>query len=197
MARLFVGGACNVGKGAICHSVAGTIRSLKQGQVVRVIEDPVERASQEHGFTFDSFVVSRIYVRAPQAGLSMIYRAIDLMSEGEPEDIVLVNESPLAILGYMTFYGFLACVSLKERTKLIEVLINLATLPESRHLFIQPWKSQRPSRLARALNISIMPFISIAGGRGEILPAQDDRNATVKQGALEALNLLGIHGGEA
>lgn len=197
MARLFVGGACNVGKGAVCRSVAGTIRSLKPGQEVRVIEDPVEVASKEHGFTFDNFVASRIYVRAPQAGLSMIYRAIDLMSEGEPEDVILVNESPLAVLGYMTFYGFLACASLKERTKLIEALINLATIPESRHLFIQPWRSQRSSRLARALNISIMPFISIAGGRGEILPAQEDRNATVKQGALEALNLLGIQGGDA
>lgn len=197
MARLFVGGACNVGKGAICRSTAETIRSLKSGRLVRVVEDPVERASQEHGFTFDNFIVSRIYVRAPQVGLSMIYRAIDLMSEGEPEDIILVNESPLAVLGYMTFYGFLACASLKERTKLIEALINLATIPESRHLFIQPWKSQRSSRLARALNISIMPFISIAGGRGEILPAQEDRNATVKQGALVALNLLGIQGGDA
>lgn len=197
MPRLFVGGACDVGKGAICKSVAGTIKNLHPEYLVRIVNDPVEAASQEFGFTFDVFVERRLYVRAPQMGLSMIYRAIDMMSDGEPENIILINESPFALLGYMTFYGFLACLSLQERTRLVEALVDLGTLPEARHLFVQPWRSRKASRMVKALNTTIIPYISLAGENGVILPVQDDRNTTVKQGALGALNLLGIQGGEA
>lgn len=193
--RLFVGGPCGIGKGAIVQSLADTLKMLNPDCSVRVIEDPIEAAAQERGFTFERLCARRLYVRGPDICEEMIYSGLDRMLDGD-EDYVLVNESPFAFLGYCTYFGFLACLSIERRNALIRRFVSAGAGDESRHLFVQPWQ-RHPDDIAAALNVVIVPYASLAGSNGEILPVQKDRNKTVKAGAMMGLNLLEIQGGDA
>jgi hypothetical protein len=108
----------------------------------------------------------------------------------EAKGISIYNEAPLAFLGYCTYHGFLACLTIQERNDLIARFIEVGTREGCRQLFIQPWMTHTDP-VAFVLNRVIVPFATL-GGNVLVVPAQEDRNSTVKAGALVGLKALGL-----
>lgn len=192
--RLFVGGPCKVGKAAVAKSIAATLQNIKPDLPVKILEDPAEKAAQEKGFTFERMVIRRLYVRGPGPCLDMIRWALDRM-EAYTDGVLIVNESPLALLGYCTYYGFLACLTIAQRNALIDRFIEIGLRGDARHVFIQPWEGHT-DQISVSLNRVIVPFATLGGSRVQVVPAQKDFNSTVKAGALAGLQALDLAGGE-
>ncbi len=190
--KLYIGGACRIGKSAVAKSVASTILDMAPQVTVQVVEDPVEQAARNRGVTFDRIVTRRLFVRAPKLCLEIIHAALDMMDK-ETKGVTIYNEAPLAFLGYCTYHGFLACLTIQQRNDLIARFIEVGTKEGRNQIFIQPWTTHTDP-VVFALNQVIVPFATL-GGNVLVVPAQEDRNDTVKAGALVGLRAIGFHKG--
>ncbi len=184
--NIYIGGPCHVGKSAVARSVTATLGAL--GHDVAVVIDPVETAANERGVSFERIVTRRLFVRAPKICLEIIHRALDMMEE-RGDGVTIYNETPIAFLGYCTFHGFLACLTVQERQELINRFINVGR--NGLHVFIQPWETHS-NPMAAALNQVIVPFATLCK-RGVVVPAQEDRGQTIK--VASALILQAMKGG--